>query len=150
MAEYIKELKIRYVKTGKKNPFYGKLIRTSDELYKIFKDIQFNDKEQLISVHFNNRLEINCYETLSIGNTESCMASPKDIFKGVLLSNSSAFALIHNHPTGDPKPSSADLEVHKIVEKGAKYIGIMFLDFMIVGDTGYWSIKQNCWEKYGE
>ena len=141
MTEYINELKIRYVKTREKNPLYGKTVETPDELYQLFKSIVRSDKERLLSVHFDARLQINCYEVLSIGDSVSCLFSPKEIFKGVLLSDSSAFALIHNHPTGDCAPSDADLEVSKIIEEGARYVGLSYLDFIIIGDNEYWSLE---------
>ncbi|MFC1802078.1 JAB domain-containing protein [Patescibacteria group bacterium] len=91
MGKYLKELKIRYVKTKKRNLFYGDTIHSPDEIYKIFKSMRLNDKEQIISIHLNNRLEINCFEVVSIGDSGSCLFSPKEILKGVLLSNSSTF-----------------------------------------------------------
>lgn len=148
MGKHLKELKIRYVKTKKKNPFYGSTIHSPDEIYRIFKSMRWNDKEQLISVHFNNRLEINCYEILSIGDVVNCLISPREIFKGVLLSNSSAFVLIHNHPSGNSKPSGSDLKIMNLVKKQAEFIHLQLIDFMIIGDDDFWSLKKNCKEKY--
>jgi len=148
MGRYLKELKIRYVKTKKRNPFYGNNIDSPDEIYKMFKNVRLNDKEQIISVHFNNRLEINCFEVVSIGDSGSCLFSPKEIFKGIFLSNSSAFILIHNHTTGDSRPSDQDLKVLQIIEKGSELVGVQLLDFMVIGDYDYWSLKKNCKEKY--
>lgn len=148
MAEYIKELKIRYVKTKKKNPFYGDTIHCPNEIYTIFKSMQWEDKEQMISVHLNTHLEINCYEILSIGGVGECMISAREIFKGILLSNSPNFILIHNHPSGDPEPSKADLEVIHKIKQQAELIGLRLIDFVIIGDDGFWSLMQNCRKRY--
>ena len=121
-----------------------------DEIHKIFKSMRLSDKEHIISVHFNNRIEINCFEVVSVGDSGSCLFSPKEIFKGVLLSNSSAFILIHNHPAGGFQSSDQGLKVLQIIEKGSEFIGVQLLDFMVIGDSDFWSLKKNCKKKYGK
>lgn len=110
--------------------------------------MQWNDKEQVLSVHFNNRLEINCFETLSTGDVGSCIISLREIFKGVLLSNSTGFILIHNHPSGDPTPSDQDIQIMNTVKEQATLMHLTLIDFMVIGDNEFWSLKENCRETY--
>ncbi|MFC1802077.1 JAB domain-containing protein [Patescibacteria group bacterium] len=58
------------------------------------------------------------------------------------------YILIYNHPTGDSQTSVQDLKVLQIIEKGSEFIGVQLLDFMIIGDDKFWSLKENCKEKY--
>jgi len=147
MGQYLKELKIRYINTRKKLPVSG-VINKPEDVYQLFKDTKYSDKEKLISLHLNSRMEINCMEHVSLGSTNCLLFSPKEVFKGVLLSNSEAFILIHNHPTGNPTPSDQDLGMCHDIQKYAPHIGLTMIDCVIIGDTTYWSMKENREEDY--
>ncbi|MAG44829.1 hypothetical protein CL633_02980 [bacterium] len=137
--DYLKELKIQYIKSKKKNPLQGQ-VQEPGELVKIFKDLEKEDKEKVVSVHFNARMKINCFEVLSIGGVDLAFVSPREVFKGVLLTNSTGMILLHNHPSGDPAPSDNDLKMIKLVQKTAKLLDTDFIDFIIIGDDGkFWS-----------
>lgn len=137
--DYLKELKIQYIKSKKKNPIQGQ-IKEPKELVKIFQDLEKEDKEKVVSVHFNARMKINCFEILSIGGVDLAFVSPREVFKGVLLTNSTGVILLHNHPSGDPTPSENDLKMIKLVQKTAKLLDTDFIDFIIIGDDGkFWS-----------
>ena len=55
------------------------------------------------------------------------------MIKRALMLNASALILIHNHPSGDPAPSEADLGMTKEIQKGCKYLGLTLHDHIIVG-----------------
>ena len=136
---YLKELKIKYIKTKIKNPV-RKQVPSPKVLVKLFKDLEKEDKEKILSVHVNSKMIINCFEVLTIGGVDLALISAKDVFKGVLLTNSTGFILIHNHPSGDPTPSEQDFAMIKKLQKQAKIMEINFVDFIIVGDNGsFWS-----------
>jgi len=137
---YLKQLKIQYIKTKTKNPL-KKQIQEPEAIYKLFKDLEKEDKEKVISLHLNARQIPNCFEVLSIGGVDLALVSAKDVFKGVLLTNSTGFILVHNHPSGDPSPSEQDQSIIKKLEKQAKIMEIDFIDFLIIGDNKFWSWK---------
>lgn len=139
---YLKQLKIQYIKTKTKNPLKGQ-IQEPKALAEIFKDLEKEDKEKVISVHFNARMEMNCFEVLSIGGTEFSLVSPKEVFKGLLLTNSTGFIVMHNHPSGDPAPSDKDLQIVKELQHiTEEHFDMNFIDFIIIGDNGkFWSWK---------
>ena len=58
---------------------------------------------------------------------------PREVIKRALILNASALILIHNHPSGDPTPSEADLNMSKEIQKGCKYLGLTLNDHIIVG-----------------
>jgi len=82
--DYLKQLKIQYIKTKVKNPL-NRQVQAPKDLYELFKDLEKEDKEKVISVHLNARAEMNCFEVLSIGGTEFSLISPREVFKGLLL-----------------------------------------------------------------
>jgi len=136
---YLKELKIKYVHSKIKNPLQGQ-IKNTQELVGLFKDLSKEDKEKVVSIHFNARMQINCFEILSIGGVDLALVSSRDVFKGVLLTNSTGFILIHNHPSGDPTSSKDDLEIIKELKEQSKIMKLDFIDFVIIGDNGkFWS-----------
>jgi DNA repair protein RadC len=76
------------------------------------------------------------------GAVDSCCVDPKEVFKAVLISNSPAFTLVHNHPSGVPNPSTDDIALVQRLSAGADMLGINFLDSVIVGDGLYFSFYE--------
>ena len=73
-------------------------------------------------------------------NKKIIVKQPKDILKEVVKSEMPKMIMIHNHPSGNPTPSSADIELTNRIEKAAKMLGIQLLDHIIIGDGTYESI----------
>ena len=72
-------------------------------------------------------------ELLSTGTVDHVPVYPREVIKRALMLNASALILIHNHPSGDPTPSEADLSMTKEIQKGCKYLGLTLHDHIIVG-----------------
>jgi DNA repair protein RadC len=72
-------------------------------------------------------------ELLSTGTVDHVPVYPREVIKRALIMNASALILIHNHPSGDPTPSEADLSMTKEIQKGCKYLGLTLHDHIIVG-----------------
>ena len=70
---------------------------------------------------------------LSTGTVDHVPVYPREVIKRALMLNASALILIHNHPSGDPTPSEADLSMTKEIQKGCKYLGLTLHDHIIVG-----------------
>ena len=138
--DYLKKLKIEYVETNIKNPLKGQ-VRKPEDVYLLFKDMENADKEKVVAVYLNSRMNINSFEVLSIGTTHKAWLSPKEIFKGALLTNSTDFILLHNHPSGNPEPGYADRFLIKKIEKQSAVMEIEMVDFIIVGRNKFWSSK---------
>ena len=67
------------------------------------------------------------------GTVDHTPVYPREVIKRALMLNASALILIHNHPSGDPTPSEADLSMTKEIQKGCKYLGLTLHDHIIVG-----------------
>ena len=72
-------------------------------------------------------------ELLSVGTVDHVPVYPREVIKRALILNASALILIHNHPSGDPTPSEADLTMTEEILKGCKYLGLTLHDHIIVG-----------------
>ena len=61
---------------------------------------------------------------------------PREVVKTALEKNACAVVLAHNHPSGDPKPSQADIDITKQIQKALSLIDVRVLDHIIIGDGG--------------
>ena len=70
---------------------------------------------------------------ISLGSLTSTVVHPREVFKVAILASAAAIVVSHNHPSGDPAPSSADVQVTRQLREAAKFMGIDLLDHVIVG-----------------
>jgi len=138
--EYLKELKIKYVKSDIPNPLRRK-VENPEDVYLLFKGLEHSDKEKVVGIYLDARMMINGFEVVSIGGSYESYFSPKEIFKGILLTNSVYFIVVHNHPSGNPEPSPADRRIIKKLETAAHHMDVRMRDFIIIGDDEFWSWK---------
>ncbi|HOJ09537.1 MAG TPA: JAB domain-containing protein [Clostridiales bacterium] len=79
---------------------------------------------------------------ISVGNLNSSIVHPREIFQQAILNNASAIILFHNHPSGDPTESTEDIEITKRLIEAGDILGIKVIDHIIVGeDNKYISFK---------
>lgn len=86
---------------------------------------------------------------ITLGTATSTLAAPREVFRGAILAGATALIVAHNHPSGDPAPSSGDVQVTRALREAAKIIDIDLLDHVVVGDvkadpqgTGFYSFRQ--------
>jgi len=83
---------------------------------------------------------------ISMGGMSGTVVDPKLIFKLALENKASALVLAHNHPSGNTKPSDADLKLTYKIRSGSDLLDIQVLDHLILTDTGYYSMAdQGIW-----
>lgn len=87
--------------------------------------------------------QINGIFEVSRGSLNASIVHPREVFKRALLQNANSIILLHNHPSGDPKPSKEDVDItNRLIESG-DLLGIRVLDHIIIGDeNNYISLKQ--------
>jgi hypothetical protein len=86
-------------------------------------------------------------EDVCKGTVDETTAHPREIFRPVIVHAAAGFVLVHNHPCGDASRSSADINLTRRVRKGARLLGLTFLDHVIVGQPmegrlGYYSFRE--------
>jgi len=137
--DYLRRLEIKLVKGEYKNPVQGQ-IRDPRHVYKVFRSIKDKNQEILIGVYLADNLEVNVYDILAVGSASEASIRTDEIFNRAIITRSRYFLLVHNHPSGDPTPSSADREFIEELHIQSKILHRIFLDFIIVGDGKYWSL----------
>jgi len=112
------------------------LILSLDDAVKQATDIKSKKQEHLICLYLNARNLLLKKEIVSIGTLNNSIVHPREIFALALELRAAGVILIHNHPSGDPTPSTQDKEVTwRIVEAG-KLMGVNVVDFIIVAEGG--------------
>lgn len=104
--------------------------------------------EQLRVIYVNNENRILCDEVLSEGTEDQTAVYPRKIMQSCLLKNATGIIVTHNHPTGQLRPSNADISITRQIDGACSTLDIRFLDHVIVGvgedlDKGYFSFREN-------
>lgn len=137
--KYLRKLSIELVKGEYKNPVKGQ-VRDPKQVYEVFKAIKDKAQETLIGVYLSSDLEVNIYDTLSLGTQSETLVDTSEIFGRAFVLKSKYIILIHNHPSGIASPSPDDKETMRSLIAQAKIMKLSFLDFIIVGEDSYWSM----------
>ncbi|MFA5073052.1 MAG: DNA repair protein RadC [Nitrospirota bacterium] len=80
-------------------------------------------------------------EVVSIGSLSASLVHPRDSFKAAIRESAAAVIFIHNHPSGDVKPSQEDMLLTKRLVQAGDVLGIQVLDHVIIGDAAHFSFK---------
>ena len=77
--------------------------------------------------------------TISEGSLNASIVHPREVMIPAIRESAASFALIHNHPSGDPTPSQQDFEITHRLNKTGKIVGIHMVDHIIIGGNGFFS-----------
>ena len=99
-------------------------------------------REHLAALYLNARNELVFKKHIFVGTLDANIAHPREIFEHALTNHASSVILVHNHPSGDPEPSKADLEITKRITEAGKILGIDVLDHVIITKTKVFSFKE--------
>lgn len=91
-------------------------------------------QEAFYAVYLNRKNRPLGRHLITLGTANSSLVHPREVFRGAILSGASAVIVAHNHPSGDPSPSSADIQVTRSLREAARILDIDLLDHVIVGD----------------
>jgi len=90
----------------------------------------------------NTKNEILSAENASIGNLNSSIVHPREVFRSAVKKGAAAIIVIHNHPSGNPAPSQNDLDITRRLKEAGELMGIPVLDHLIIGDGTFISLKE--------
>ena len=99
-------------------------------------------QEHVIVLYLNTKNEIIKKETIFIGGLNSSVAHPREIFRGAVRFSAARMIVGHNHPSGNPTPSEADILFTKRMFECGELMGIELLDHIIIGQESYISLKE--------
>lgn len=122
----------------------NKKFTSYNNLYNLFKpELSSKKVEEFWVVFLEANGEIIHIDKISAGNFLTTVISTSVIFKEAILLNAKAIVLIHNHPSGSPKPSYEDYELTNNLIKAGKVIEIKVLEHLIIGKDSYYQIVKD-------
>ena len=89
--------------------------------------------ECMVVLMLNTRRRIKGHYLVSIGTLDTLLVHPREIFRIAIMVSASAIVLLHNHPSGDPTPSEADIRVTRELIRAGQLLKLEVLDHVIVG-----------------
>lgn len=101
----------------------------------------YEDKEQFRLLFLDKRNQLIADEVQQVGTVDHTPVYPREVVKRALELSATALILVHNHPSGDPTPSRADIQMTQSIIDVAKPLGIAVHDHIIVGKEGHASFK---------
>lgn len=121
-------------------------IKSAHDSYNIFSHLEGLNHEQFWCVYLKRNNAIIKDEFISKGGTAGTVVDIKLIFKTAINLNASGLVLCHNHPSGELRPSSADISITKQLKEAAKLIDVNVIDHLIIGNgqtlTKYYSFAE--------
>jgi DNA repair protein RadC len=118
-------------------------IENAEDVVPLLADIVSKTQEHFICITLNGANEVIEKRIVTIGLLDRSLTHPRDVFKDVITDNAAAVIFAHNHPSGDLRPSEADLKTQEQLEQAAKILGIRVLDHVIVSKKGYFSFQES-------
>lgn len=96
-------------------------------------ECRLRDVETLQVLLLNTRRRLIRIENISDGTLDTLLVHPREVFKPAIAANAAAVVLVHNHPSGDPTPSEADIKVTRDLIRAGNLLKIDLVDHVIIG-----------------
>ncbi|MCR3906904.1 MAG: DNA repair protein RadC [Tenericutes bacterium] len=105
-------------------------------------ELSYLEQEHFICIYLNTKSEVIKKDTIFIGTINQTLIHPREIYKQAIKLSASAVLFVHNHPSGDSKPSNADIKATTSLMEASTIMGIDLIDHIIIGHNEYYSLKE--------
>ncbi|MFA7612235.1 MAG: DNA repair protein RadC [Acholeplasmataceae bacterium] len=119
------------------------IINAADVYYALRSDLEHLESEHFYCLYLDIKNKLISKRRLFVGGLTGSLVSASDIFKHALRLNAAKVIFAHNHPSGNPEPSQADIDTTRKLIEGGKLLGIAVLDHVIIGKNNCFSIIYN-------
>lgn len=136
----ISELALRMARQSVKEKCL--FLRSSDFAAYYMEQMRHHTVECVLIAMLDNKGHLAGEKMISKGTATASLISPREVFIEALKFEATNFVLIHNHPSGDPTPSNADLLITSQIKDCGKLMNIPLIDHIIIGDHTYSSLRE--------
>ncbi len=98
-------------------------------------------QEVFLAVGLSNKNEPVCERVVAIGTLSDCTVGPREVYRTMILEAAARFAVLHNHPSGDPTPSPDDVTLTRRLAEAGDLVGIALIDHLVIGRGTYVSFR---------
>lgn len=131
------------IRVSKQNPAIKSIVDTPLQAYYLIKDeLIFEKREVFIVILLDSKSCVISHQTVSIGTLSEALVHPREVFFPAIRQKASSLILVHNHPSGDPTPSTEDLQLTQVLLDAGRIIGIPVNDHIIIGEKTFISLRQ--------
>ena len=138
----VREVAIRY---------RGRSVRASDPLTSPREAVAFARKvidddarEHFLAIYLDGRHRAIAHSIVSIGTATATLVHPREVFQPAVLLGAVAVLLLHNHPSGDPSPSTEDRDITRRLAEAGRLLGITVLDHVVwTRESGFHSLREH-------
>ncbi|PWM65702.1 MAG: hypothetical protein DBX38_06335 [Eubacteriales Family XIII. Incertae Sedis bacterium] len=109
----------------------------------IMEDMRHLKREVFLVILLSSKGEVISFEKVAEGDINTAAVKAREIFQAAVRRNAFSVILAHNHPSGDPEPSRADIETTSRLIEAGELLGIYVADHIIIGNNRYYSFKEN-------
>ena len=106
-------------------------------------DMRHLENEEVVAAFFDTRGGLIASRTISMGTVNTSVITPREIFIEALRMRAVTTVILHNHPSGDPSPSTEDILLTKRIFESGQLLGIPLQDHIVIGDQCYVSFKES-------
>ncbi len=117
-------------------------IKGPGDIHRAFSSLSECDRERFYSVHLDSQNQVCGLELVTQGTLDASLITPREVYKAAILANAGSIILVHNHPSGIPKPSPEDRCITNVLKEGGELLGIPMLDHIIIGDGDFFSFSE--------
>ena len=117
----------------------GEPVNSPAKIFESMKPEARADRECLWVLHLNNKLQVIEKELVAMGTGNVAVVRPREVFRKAVICGATCIATVHNHPSGDLRPSADDLKVWETLTKAGKLLEIPVVDNLIIAPQGYYS-----------
>ena len=121
-----------------------KIISCSRDIFDLFRfSTGIREQEHFVVLALNSRNRIISKETTAVGSVNTVNVSPADILKPAIRHAAASIICMHNHPSGDPTPSTDDRSLTDRIARASSLMGIRFLDHLVITVSSYYSFSDS-------
>ncbi len=118
-------------------------IKSANDVEKLMmEEMRYLKKEVFRAILLDTKNQVIKTVDISMGSLNSSIVHPREVFSEAVKCGSNSVIFVHNHPSGDPSPSTEDIQTTQRLENAGNILGIKVLDHIIVGDGKFLSFKE--------
>ena len=106
-------------------------------------NLRYESHERFLVMLLNTKNHVICVQQIAEGSLNSAVVHPREVFAPAVIHHAASVIAVHNHPTGDPKPSSEDRQLTKSLKNTGEILGIPLQDHIVIGDRYYYSFREH-------
>jgi len=145
ILEMIEEVREERLATYQSTPIQN----AADVIRRVGKDLQDRTRERFLAVLLDAKNHIIRVVTITDGTPSTCPITPRACFLAAVVHDASGVIFVHNHPSGDPTPSTADIALTRRLVAAGHTLDISVRDHIIVGHNSAISLAERGFESLG-